>query len=72
MVARPKPPLAAHSSFATRSSFVGRMARQREVTFRPLLLMSVYTGRSRETDNGRVISKHGRNIGYHDVKRGER
>lgn len=33
MVARPRPPLAAHSSLATRSSLVGRMARQREVTF---------------------------------------
>ena len=32
MVACPRPPLAAHSNLATRSSLLGRMARQREVT----------------------------------------
>jgi hypothetical protein len=41
IVARPKPPFGAHSSLATRSSLVGRIARHSEVTCCPWLLTSV-------------------------------
>ena len=33
--------------------------------------VGLYTGRSRDKDNGCVISKRGRDIRYRDVKRGE-
>ena len=43
ITARPRPPLEAHSSFATRSSLLARTARQRVVVLCPLLLTTVYS-----------------------------
>lgn len=42
MTARPRPPLGAHSSLATRSSLFARIARHTVVTLTPCPFVSVY------------------------------
>ena len=52
IIARPRPPLGDHSSFATRSSLFARIARHSVVTHWPWLFVSVWGGNCERGDRG--------------------
>lgn len=55
IIARPRPPLGAHSSLATFSSFCGRLCFMMVVTGWPLT-MSVYGGNGLSTTTARSVA----------------